>query len=126
MVLWTSTHKLTYVMKGLRREHGKKLYPVDTAISDFCDLSATTTHAASSWPLNDRVGPRKGRTGSGELPNTSADSELTRWRKGGAGNTPPARSRPNPRFLDFDHQPATTLNAASCRALDERDRVELG
>ena len=70
--------------------------------------SATTTHAASCRALDDWVGPRKGQTGSGELPNTSADSELTRWRKGGAGNATPARSCTNHRFLILATLPATS------------------
>ena len=54
------------------------------------------------------LGPGKGQTCSGELPSTSADSELTRRRKGGAGTTTPARSRPNPGFLILAILPATS------------------
>ena len=71
-------------------------------------MSATTTHIASCRPLDDRAGPRKGSTGAGEVPNTSADPELTRWRKGGAGTTTPARTRPNPRFSILAILPATS------------------
>ena len=93
-------------------------------IFDFVDLSATTTHAASCRPLDDRVGFRKGRTDAGERPNTSADSELTQRRKGGAGNAKPARSAPNARFSFLAILAATTSNAACYWALDGEVRME--
>ena len=71
-------------------------------------MPATTTHIASCRPLDDRAGARKGSTGAGELPNTSADPELTRLRKGGAGTTTPARTRQNPRFSILAILPATS------------------
>ena len=63
---------------------------------------------ASCRPPDDRVEPQEGRTDPGERPNTSADSELTQRRKGGAGNANPARSEPNPRFSILAILPATT------------------
>ena len=73
-------------------------------------MPATTTHIASCSPLDDRAGagPRKGSTGAGELPNTSADPELTLRRKGGAGIANPTRSEPNPRFSILAILPATS------------------
>ena len=66
---------------------------------------------------------REDRTDSGKHPNTSVGSELTQWRKGGAGNTETGPLPAQSSILDGDLA-CYKLNAASCRPLDGGVRVE--
>ena len=66
---------------------------------------------------------REDRTDSGKHPNTSVGSELTQWRKGGAGNTGTSPLPAKSSILD-GHLACYKLNAACFQPTDGGVRLE--